>query len=446
MAVRQERNNYRETFQRFESEIARNGQSWLRPVRREAIERFFELGFPTTRDESWKFTNVDPIAKSSFRLTEGSCAEVTLQELRQFMFPGLTCSQLVFLNGRFSCELSSLRPMPTGVRVCSLKEALTAHRAPLEKHLARYADYRRDAFSALNTAFMDDGAFVSIPDGVVLDEPIHILYVATDTAEPIMTHPRNLIVAGEDSQAIVAEHYVSLTGDVYFSNAVTEVVAGKNSVLSHYLIEEESKRAFILSTLRVQQHRNSSVTSHSALLGGALVRNNVHPVMVGEGCNCLINGLFMPTDRQHMDNFMYVEHASPHCDSRQFYHGILDRQSRGVFSGRIIVHKDAQKTDAKQTNRNLLLSEEAQIDSKPQLEIYADDVKCTHGATIGQINKEAIFYLRSRGISEASARALLLLGFAGESLEQMKVGPIRKYLEKLVMDWIPQGNLLEQSQ
>jgi Fe-S cluster assembly protein SufD len=224
---------------------------------------------------------------------------------------------------------------------------------------------------------------------------------------------------------------------------VTEVVVGQNGVLSHYLIEREGARAFNVSTLRIQQGRSSNVASHSVLVGGALVRNNIHPVLAGEGGECLINGLFMGTGRQHMDNYMKVEHAAPHCDSRQFYHGILDGQARGVFHGRIIVHKDAQKTDAKQTNRNLLLSEEAQMDTKPQLEIYADDVKCTHGATIGQIDEGAIFYLRSRGIAAESARALLLFAFAGESLQRMKVEPIRKHLEALVTAWLPQGKLLE---
>jgi Fe-S cluster assembly protein SufD len=239
------------------------------------------------------------------------------------------------------------------------------------------------------------------------------------------------------------EDYVSLGAEVYFSNVVTEAVVGQNSVLSHYMIEQESKQAFNVSTLRVEQGRSSNVASHTVLLGGALVRNNVHPVLAGEGSECLINGLFMGTGRQHMDNFMRVEHASPHCDSRQFYQGILDGRSHGVFSGRIIVHKDAQKTDAKQTNNNLLLSQEAQIDTKPQLEIYADDVKCTHGATIGQIDEDAIFYLRSRGIAEDAARAMLLFGFANESLERMKIESIRQHLKTLVAQWLPEGKLLE---
>jgi Fe-S cluster assembly protein SufD len=441
--VMQETDGYLERFSRFEPRVAGRDWACFQPVRRAALARFAELGFPTIHDEDWRFTSVAPIAKTVFAPSADGGVEPGRRDLEPFTFAGLHCSQLVFVNGRYAPALSSLRPLPGGVVVSSLASALPVYPDPIEAHLARYADFHHDAFTALNTAFMEDGAFVHVRRGAVLEEPIHLLYVSIPTGAPVITHPRNLIVADEDSQATIVEDYVSLGGDVYFSNGVTEVVVGQNGVLSHYLVERESPLAFNVSTLRIQQGRSSNVTSHSVLVGGALVRNNVHPVLAGEGGECLINGLFMATGRQHMDNYMRVEHASPHCDSRQFYHGILDGSSRGVFHGRIVVHKDAQKTDAKQTNRNLLLSEDAQIDTKPQLEIYADDVKCTHGATIGQVNEEAIFYLRSRGIAKEEARAILLFAFAQESLERMKVVPIRKHLEGLVAQWLPQGRLLE---
>ena len=247
-----------------------------------------------------------------------------------------------------------------------------------------------------------------------------------------MTHPRNLIVVEDGAEATIVEDYVSLGSSPAFCNTATELIAGDNAVVSHYMIEREDMQAFNISTLRIQQGRSANVSSHSILIGGAIVRNNVHPVLAGEGGECLINGLFIGTGRQHLDNYMLVEHASAHCASRQFYNGILDNQSHGVFHGRIIVHKDAQKTDAKQTNRNLLLSDDAQIDTKPQLEIYADDVKCTHGATIGQIEENALFYLRSRGIDEISARRLLLMAFAGECLDRMKPGAARTHVETLI--------------
>jgi Fe-S cluster assembly protein SufD len=252
-----------------------------------------------------------------------------------------------------------------------------------------------------------------------------------------MTNPRNLIVAENATEASIVEDYVSLGSGVSFSNVVTELVAGEDAVISHYMIEREDRQVFNVSTLRSQQARSSNVSSHSVLLGGGLVRNNIHPVLAGEGGECLINGLFIGNGHQHMDNYMLVEHASPHCGSRQFYNGILDGHSHGVFHGRIIVHKDAQKTDAKQTNRNLLLSDDAQIDTKPQLEIYADDVKCTHGATIGQVEENALFYMRSRGIEETEARSLLLLAFANECLDRMKSAPVRDYLRDLVQGWLP---------
>ncbi len=325
----------------------------------------------------------------------------------------------------------------------SLAAALDSQRDLVEAQLARHADYESDFFSALNTAFIEDGGFVYVPRNTVLDRPIHLLFVTTAASEATVSHPRNLIVVEEVSEAAVVEEYVSLGGGDHFSNVVTELVVGESSVVEHYMIERESSSAYNIGTLRIQQGRDSNVASHTVLFGGALVRNNVHPVLGGEGAHCVINGLFMPTGRQHMDNFMRVEHASPHCDSRQFYNGILDQNAHGVFSGRIIVHKAAQKTDAKQTNRNLLLSDAAQIDSKPQLEIYADDVKCTHGATIGQLDDEAVFYLQARGISEEAARALLLFGFATENLERMKLSGVREYVEELVTDRLPQGDMLK---
>jgi Fe-S cluster assembly protein SufD len=434
--VMQEKESTLEQFTRFAERAAGNGQAWLHPMRRAAIARFAELGFPTTRHEDWKFTNVASIAQTAFALAPEGVGQPARRDLDPFLFPGLESNLLVFVNGRYAPQFSSLE-LPIGVLVSSLAHACAAHRDLAEQHLGRYVDVQGDAFAALNTAFMEDGAFVFIPKGTILDAPVHLLYVSTAAPAPVMTHPRNLIVMGEDSQATVVEDYVSLDEGVSFSNGVTEAVVGQNGILSHCLVERESVRAFNVSTLRIEQGRSSNVASHSVLLGGALVRNNVHPVLSGEGAECLVNGLFLAAGRQHMDNYMRVEHQSPHCASRQFYNGILDGSSHGVFQGRIVVHKEAQKTDAKQTNRNLLLSEDAQIDTKPQLEIYADDVKCTHGATIGQVNEEAIFYLRSRGIGKEAARALLLLGFADECLDRMKAEPIRRHLAGLVRRRLP---------
>jgi Fe-S cluster assembly protein SufD len=427
----QQLESYLETFSEFEKLAAGHALPWLRKLRRDAFARFCEVGFPTTHDEDWRFTNVSAIAQTPFRLARNGRVRVSRQQLEPYRAAGVAC-QLVFVNGRFAHELSFPGKLPDGVKVSNLAGETSSNPGTIEPHLGRYLDICRDAFAALNTAFTEDGAYVHVRRGTLVEEPIYLLFVSTGDDTPSMNHPRNLVVAEEDSQATFVEEYVSLDGGAMFCNTVTELVAGDHTVLSHYMIEREHKQAFNISTLRIQQGRSANVVSHSVLLGGALVRNNVHPVLAGEGGECLINGLFIGNGHQHLDNCMLVEHASPRCGSRQFYNGILDGHAHGVFHGRIIVHKDAQKTDAKQTNRNLLLSDDAQIDTKPQLEIYADDVKCTHGATIGQIEGDALFYLRSRGIDEVSARKLLLFAFASECLDRMKQGPVRKHVEGLI--------------
>jgi len=429
--------NYLDAYHTLGANASRQ-PAWLRGLRERGFARFCEVGFPTTKNEDWRFTNVNAIAQTPFQLArEARRSDATYSDtLDACRIPGAAC-QLVFLNGRFASELSDLGNLPQGVRVGSLAQSIAQDGTSLEPHLGRYLNIERDAFSALNTAFIEDGAYVYLPRGTVLEAPICFLFISLPGKDPEMTNPRNLIVAENATEASIVEDYVSLGSGVSFSNVVTELVAGEDAVISHYMIEREDRQVFNVSTLRSQQARSSNVSSHSVLLGGGLVRNNIHPVLAGEGGECLINGLFIGNGHQHMDNYMLVEHASPHCGSRQFYNGILDGHSHGVFHGRIIVHKDAQKTDAKQTNRNLLLSDDAQIDTKPQLEIYADDVKCTHGATIGQVEENALFYMRSRGIEETEARSLLLLAFANECLDRMKCAPVRDYLRDLVQGWLP---------
>jgi Fe-S cluster assembly protein SufD len=435
--------HYLDRFADAEGAGIQHGIPWLAPIRRAAMDRFAAVGFPTTRDEDWRFTDVSSIAQTAFQAASAGATALAPEAISGLLFHGLAGPRLVFVDGRYAPHLSSLAGAG-GAVLRSLAEALTENRRTLQMHLGRYADPQHDPFCALNTAFLEDGAYVAVPGGLILEEPIHVLHVATAAGVPRVAHPRNLILVGANSQAAILEDYVSLADGVHFTNSVTELVIGENSAVGHYHIARENRQANQVSRLRAEQARSSTFTSHTVLLGGALVRRNIHPVLAGEGAECLINGLFMGTDRQHIDNFMRVEHASAHCSSRQEFKGILDGHARGVFHGRIVVHKDAQKTDAKQTNMNLLLSDGAQIDTKPQLEIYADDVKCTHGATIGQINEEAVFYLRSRGLSAPAARALLLFAFAGESLNRMKIGPVRRHLERLVADWLPQGGLLEE--
>jgi Fe-S cluster assembly protein SufD len=419
--------SYLECFTEFAKRTGSDPR-WLRELRDAGFARFSSVGFPTTRDEDWRFTSVAPIARTQFALPNGPSRHVgALAELSV----AVAAARLVFVNGKYAPELSSTGSLPGGATVTSLRSALAQAPEDLSRHLGRYLDIQRDPFSALNTAFLEDGAYIHVPRGAVIADPIYLLYVATPGAGPTMTHPRNLIVVEDEGQAAIVEDYLSYGEQVTaLSNAVTELVAGENSNVAHMLIECEHLESYNISTLRIEQARSANVASHSMLLGGALVRNNVHPVLAGAGGECLINGLFIGGSRQHLDNYMLVEHRSPHCASRQFYNGILDEHAHGVFHGRIIVHKDAQRTDAKQTNRNLLLSDDAQIDTKPQLEIYADDVKCTHGATIGQIEDDALFYLRSRGVGEPEARRMLLEAFAGEFLEKVRPDTVRAYARR----------------
>jgi Fe-S cluster assembly protein SufD len=430
--------SYVEAYSELRAQGLEREPVWLRQLREDAWTRFHAKGFPTTHDEDWRFTNVAVLARTPFRRAAEGDAAVSAQDLEAYRVAGTAC-QLVFVNGHFAPELSDLRNIPAGLEVCALAQALGQGAkgcAPegIEQHLGRYADVRRDVFAALNTALWEDGAYVRVRRGVVIEQPVHLLYVSAGAGSEIMTHPRTLIVAEPASQAAVIEDYISIGGEAAFSNAVTELVAGEDAIVSHYLVERENLASYNVSTLRLEEARGTNVDSHSILLGGGLVRNNVHPVLGGEGAECLINGLFVGSGRQHLDNYMLVEHARPNGSSRQFYNGILAGSAHGVFHGRIVVHKDAQKTDAKQTNRNLLLSDNARIDTKPQLEIHADDVKCTHGATIGQIEEEQLFYLRSRGFDETAARNMLLFAFASECLERMREPAARVCVGKLIAD------------
>jgi Fe-S cluster assembly protein SufD len=429
-----EKNNYLADFERFEHNGAAQDPLWIQRIRQAAISRFAELGFPTPRDEEWKYTDVTPVAKTRFRPAEYEFNSLTAETLAPATLGELASAQLVFVNGRYSRQLSLLRSLPEGVKVGNLAAVFHTGPARVEPHLARYASYQDHAFVALNTAFMEDGAFIYVPPGKVVEGPIHLLFVSTAREKGVVLHPRNLIVVEQNSQATIVESYVGLEHNAYFTNVVTELVAGENTVINHYKLELESEKAFHIATLESQLGRSSNFSSYSIALGGALVRNDLNAVLAGEGSACSLDGLYLVSGRQHVDNHTRIDHVKPHCSSRELYKGILDGKSRGVFSGKIYVHKLAQKTDAKQINRNLLLSEDALVDTKPQLEIYNDDVKCTHGSTIGQLDQDSLFYLRSRGLGLEAARGLLTYAFASEIISRMKVEPIRARLENLLTE------------
>jgi Fe-S cluster assembly protein SufD len=409
-------------------------KGWFLNTRRDAISRFAELGFPTTRHEEWRYTNVAPIARTPFKHAAHPTNGITAADFAPFTFGEVDCCQLVFINGFFCASLSTLPELPRGVRVRSLAASVASDRSRLEPSLGRHADYRDNAFTALNTAFMRDGAFIFLPAGTVLKEVVHLVFLSTAPGGPSITNPRNLIVAGEGSRISIVETHAGLGESAYFTNTVSEVVAGPGSIIDYCKLQRETEAAFHISTLHVTQDRDSTFTSHSISLGGSLARNDVNVVMNAEGGDCTLNGLYVTGGTQHADNHTTLVHARPNCTSRELYKGILDNSSTGVFNGRIVVRKDAQKTNSRQTNRNLLLSEEALVNTKPQLEIFADDVKCTHGATIGRLNEEELFYLRSRGIGEQAARTLLTYAFATEVIGAVNVKPIQCQLDLVLMN------------
>ena len=423
---------FREKFQNFQSELRE--PPWLWPLRQAGMTRFTELGFPTLQDEDWRFTNVAPIARLPFKPIFEVAADRVESALADHVFAKLAGPRLVFVNGHFNAGLSSVGHLPAGVKIASLASALVSDTAFMEKQFNHCARMDDNAFAALNQAFFLDGGFVHIPAGKAMEEPIQLIFLSTAGHDGDTTHPRNLIIAGADSKATVVESYLSTGDAAYFTNAVTEIVAGDNATLEHVKFQDEAAGAFHLATIAGDLGRASNVNVHSFALGARLSRNNIRAKLAGEGLECILNGLYLTRGEQLADHHMVVEHAQPHCASHEYFNGILDDKSKGVFHGRIYVHPVAQKTDAKQTNKNLLLSDDATVDTKPQLEIYADDVKCTHGATVGQLNNESIFYLRSRGIPEYTARRMLIHAFAGEIIERVQCEPVREQLDKIVWD------------
>ena len=414
--------------------------AWLARLRGEAAARFAELDFPTTRDEEWKYTSVAQILKVPFRPAFVEGGERTRARcVDRFLFEEARHSRLVFINGLFARELSDLSALPPGVVAGNLAEVPAAAAEVARRHLAAHADYRREAFTALNTASLVDAAFVYVPDGKSVEAPIHVLFVSSAGGAKIVSHPRTLVVAGRGAAVTVIESYGGCEESVYFTNAVTEVVAGEGAAVNHYRLQEESGHGFHVAATEVRQARASNYSSCAISTGGALARHTLKVALGGEHGECTIDGLYVVTDRQHVDNHTTIDHAVPRCASRQLYKGILDGDARAVFNGKVFVREGALLTDARQMNRNLLLSDEARVDTKPQLEIFADDVKCAHGATVGQLEDEELFYLASRGLAPERARALLTYGFAEDVIGRIRVPSVRRQLDKVVLTRLHQN-------
>ena len=431
---------YLADFQALSQGDAKGSQPWVTQMREHAWSQFDQLGLPTARrgNERWKYTNVRPIANATFgypmSLDPNTAIEVA--ELPAIALWQSDWTNLVFVDGRYSPALST-PPTSNSVSVMSLAQALVDERELVEKHLAQYSSVEDDGFTALNTAFLQDGALVHVPPGQSLGQVVHLIYLTTGRSEAPVTHPRNLVIAGTNSQLSLVESYYSHTEAQHFTNAVTEIVVEDGARVDHYRLLLENAQAFHVGVSRVYQGRDSSFNSVCFAKGAALGRNDFQVLLDAPGASCTLNGLYLTTGTQHMDNFINIDHAKPFGASQLNYKGILDGRSRAIFGGTVVVRKDAQKTDAHQTDKNLLLSEDAEVDSKPSLLIYADDVKCGHGATAGHIDHDTLFYMRSRGLDPETARHILIHAFASEIIDTVQVEPLRDYLHELFLEAIP---------
>src|SRR6266480_723546 len=421
------------SYRAWASNGASRAPDWLKDLREGGIARFHELGFPNMKQEAWRFTSVAPIAEGAFELAKPPSRVPTLEDIQPFLLLEAGY-RLVFVDGFFQRSLST----PFFDDVQSLAHVVTHRQDLVRQHLGKYVATQDPPFSALNTAFVDEGAFVHVPAKATIEFPIQLLFLASGKQQ-VVIHPRNLVVVDREARASVVETYATLGDGVYWTNTVTEIVVGDSARVDYHRVQRESPRAYHVATTQTHQGRDSTVNRHTVAFGGALARHDIGSVMAGPGGTLILNGLYLLTGEQHADHHTTIDHAADHCESHEYFNGVLDGKSRGVFTGRIIVRPGAQKTDSKQTNNNLLLSTDAHADSQPQLEIYADDVKCTHGSTVGPLDPRALFYLRSRGVSESEARRLMTYGFGAEVLGRMDVAPLREQLDRIVRERVAQS-------
>jgi len=431
---------YLRDLETFGGPATAEAPEWLEPLRRAARERFARTGFPSAREEEWRFTPVTPIAQGPWQPApagepEAGARPVAREDLAPFVFGHSEWCTLVFVNGEYTRELSSPGALPEGVLVTTLGEALRNGGDLLPRHLGQYASIEESPFTALNTAFLREGGLIHVAAGIDLAVPVNLVYVTTADAAGTVTHPRNLIVLERNARASVVESYVTLApGARYWTNPVTEVRTGPNSWMEHTRIQRESEAAYHVATTQVEVHRDSHYRSFAMAMGAALARHNLSVRLADQYSEALLYGLYLTHGEQLADTHSTIYHDHPNCHSWEVYKGILDGRSRAVFNGKVIVLPEAQKTDAKQTNRNLVLSDFAKVDTKPQLEIFADDVKCTHGATVGRLDEKALFYARSRGVPARAAERLLTYAFAAEVIEEVALEPVRQELDRLVLE------------
>jgi Fe-S cluster assembly protein SufD len=426
-------------FQAMSATAVAERPDWLDAIRRAAKERFATVGYPSPRDEEWRFTPIGAVIKSTWVESGGTRAVVARNEAEPFLFGHREWTTLAFVDGAYNEALSTVGDLPTGLRVGSLGD-IRQDGVGIETHLGRHATIEASAFSALNTASLRDGGYIQVAAGLDVLRPVHLLWITTKSAAGAVAHPRNLVVLENGARASIVESYVTVAeGEVYWNNAVTEIVLGANAWLEHTRIQRESERAYHIGMTHVDQERDSHYRSFSLAMGGALARHNLHVRLNDENIETLMYGLYLTRGEQVVDNHTAIFHDQPNCRSWEVYKGVLDGHSRAVFNGKVFVKPEAQKTDAKQTNRNLLLSETAKVNTKPQLEIFADDVKCTHGATVGRLDDVALFYARSRGVPAEQAQLLLTYAFAAEVTSEVALAPVREELERLVRERLGAG-------
>jgi len=429
-----------EDFQNLEVNLNGESKNNIHKIRQNAIASFEQLGFPVKRMEEWKYTNLNPILKHDFKtMFEPARTLLSSNNLKEYLVEGLNVNLIVLINGQFNERLSRIITKNEKVFIGSFSEGRINHSKIIEKHFSKYADYKNRSLTALNTAFAKDGAFIYIQKGIQVAEPIHILNIADATKDSIMAQPRNLFIAEEGADVKIIEDYHSRGDNHSFTNVVTEIYCAPNARLDRYKIQNDNDKAYHVATTQVMQERDSYFSDTTISWGGAITRNDLNAVFNGMNTECHFYGLSLLSGKQHVDNHTLADHAKPNCYSNELYKGIVDDKATSVFNGKIMVREDAQKTNAYQSNGNILLSEDATIYSKPQLEIFADDVKCSHGATTGQLNKEEMFYLRARGIGKDEARILLLNAFAGDVMDSVKIDELREKLkirlsEKLVRE------------
>ena len=414
--------------------IEKNENQILSQLQSESKNKLSEMKFPTLKAEEWKYTNLKPLLKNEFiHSAELEKIEITNDDLEKIKFKNFDNYLLVFVNGVLKKELSDFKELKKEITVSTISEAVIEREEIVEKYLSKIA-VDKTVFDYLNLSSFVDGFFIQIPDNKVLEKPIQILNITGNKEVMTYTPSRNLIIVGKNSEASIVHNYVGLEGKNYFNNISSEIFIDTNGILNVYKVELENEDSYHIDKTDVIQSRDSQFNHFNFTFGGKLIRNDINTELADENIECTLNGLYIGNDSQHIDNNTFINHAKPHCTSNELYKGILDDNSRGVFTGKILVERDAQLTNAYQNNNTILLSEDATVNTKPQLEIYADDVKCTHGATVGQLDESAMFYIVSRGIPKDKARSMLIGAFAESVVEGVKIEALRNELNNLIFE------------